>query len=56
MDQHELIKFLNRIYCWIPSDNPISGEIKQMVLNLGGSVSELSPYVSKSEKQGDSNE
>ena len=41
MNQHELIKFLNRIYCWIPSDNPISYEIKQLVQSLGGSVSEL---------------
>ena len=45
MTQYELIKFLNRVFVWIPQNNPMRAEIKQVVESLGGRVSEVAPYV-----------
>lgn len=34
MDINQLIKFLNRISCWIPQNNPIQREIKDVINQL----------------------
>jgi hypothetical protein len=34
MDINELIRFLHRISCWIPQNNPIQSELKQVIANL----------------------
>lgn len=38
MDIHELIRFLNRIYVWMPSNNPIRGEILHVIQKLKGQI------------------
>ena len=37
MDVNQLIAFLKRIYVWIPVNNPMRQEIKEVVHKLGGS-------------------
>jgi hypothetical protein len=44
MTQEDMINFLRRVYVWVPSSNPISKEVKQVVELLGGSVSELAEW------------
>ena len=34
MDINELIRFLNRISCWIPQRNPVQQEIKDVIAQL----------------------
>ena len=41
MNQHQLIKFLNRVHVWIPRNNPMRKELKAVVTMLGGNVSEV---------------
>lgn len=50
MTGHDIINFLRRVYCWIPTDNPMRTEIKAMVESLGGKVSELSNTPPKEKK------
>jgi chemotaxis regulatin CheY-phosphate phosphatase CheZ len=41
MTQQELIRFLNRVHAWMPRNNPIRREVRQVVQHLGGKVSEV---------------
>ena len=34
MNIQELINFLHRVWCWIPSGNPMKTEVKQMIDRL----------------------
>ena len=38
MTDEQIIKFLKRIYVWIPQDNPMRSEIKEMVKRMGGRI------------------
>jgi hypothetical protein len=53
MNQQDLIRFLNRVYVWIPHTNPMRREIEELVRNLGGTVSKLSsqPVVEKQQPE-----
>lgn len=34
MNIQELINFLHRVWCWMPSSNPMKNEVKQMIDRL----------------------
>ena len=36
MTGEEIIKFLKRVYVWIPQNNPMRNEIKEFVKRMGG--------------------
>jgi len=38
MNIHELINFLHRVWCWMPHDNPIRNEVKQMIDRLKSQI------------------
>ena len=38
MTNEDLIKFLKRVYVWIPQDNPMRSEVVEMVQRLGGRI------------------
>ena len=38
MTDEQIIKFLKRIYVWIPQDNPMRREIKEFVQKMGGRI------------------
>lgn len=51
MTQQELIRFLNRVFVWIPKNSPMRAEIKDLVNRLGGRVSESTPLNTCQEEQ-----
>jgi len=34
MNLQELINFLHRIWCWMPSGNPMKNEVKELINRL----------------------
>lgn len=38
MDVREIIAFLNRVYVWIPYNNPMRTELQQMIQKLKSMV------------------
>jgi hypothetical protein len=43
MDPNNLLRLLNRIYCYMPHDNPITGEIKSIMDNIKSQREQLPP-------------
>jgi len=43
MDPINLLRLLNRIYCYMPHDNPITGEIKSIMDNIKNQREQLPP-------------
>ena len=38
MTSDDMIKFLKRVYVWLPQDNPMRREVVEMVERLGGRI------------------
>ena len=38
MSQHELVKKLKSILCWLPSEGTATTKLKELILQLGGRV------------------
>jgi hypothetical protein len=38
MTNEEMVKFLKRVYVWIPQNNPMRRELAEMVTRLGGRI------------------
>ena len=36
MTSEEIIRFLKRVYVWIPANNSMRGEIREVIQRLGG--------------------
>ena len=43
MNPNDLLRLLNRIYCYMPHDNPIRGEIKGIMDNIKSQREHLPP-------------
>jgi len=41
MTPDQLVKFLKRVYVWLPQNHTMRNEIKQVILQLGGDVFNL---------------